>query len=306
MSFQTFLHEIEKDLPSRVYLLYASDPFLHREALESIKKLVPEEERDFNLHIFDLSSLKEDNLSFEMILNVANTVSFFGSRRLTVVGGNIQKLSKKDHKRLDAYISNPAPNSTLIMLHDGVLKKDMRDRFKGVKSISLDIREAEITYWIKQRVGLKGLEISDAAADYLIGLIGPDMGLLSSEVEKISLLGEKRIDIGDISEITAGGRTYSIFDLVEALREKDAEKVFKVYKTLSETADDYSIIGAMNWQYGRNLVSDVSPTDNEYFFRLFDALNRADIDIKSSGRAYPMEYLLVKLLRLQEGRSPSW
>lgn len=55
MSFQTFFREIEKGLPLPVYLLYTSDKFLHREAMDAIKKLVPEGERDFNLHLFDLS-----------------------------------------------------------------------------------------------------------------------------------------------------------------------------------------------------------------------------------------------------------
>lgn len=310
MSFQAFLHEIEKDLPSPVYLLYASEPFLHREAIGAIKKLVPEDERDFNLHIFDLSLSGEEGMSFEQILGVANTVPFFGRRRLTVLVGNLQKLPKKDIKRLDVYISNPAAGSVFVILHDGVLKKDMREKFRVVNPISLDIREAEIPYWIKKRGGMKGLEISDEAADYLIGLVGPEPGLLSAEIEKISLLGKKRIDVDDISDIITGGRLYSTFDLVDALREKDAEKVFKIYKTLRETAEDYSLIGAFNWQYGRNLLS--GPIGNEYFFRLFELLNSADIDIKSSGRTFPMEYLLIKLLRLQkgppeaEGHSPSW
>jgi len=298
MSFRVFLQELEKGLPLPVYLLYASEPFFHREAIEAIKKLIPKEERDFNLHIFDLSLSKEENQSFEMILNVVNTVSFFGSRRLTVLVGNLQKLSKKDLEKLDAYLSSPAPGSTFVILHEGVLKKEMRERFRSVKPISLDIRETEIPYWIKQRAGMKGLDMSDEAADYLIGLIGPDMGLLSGEIEKISLLGKKRLVVDDISDIVAGGRLYSIFDLVDALREKDAKKVFSIYKTLRETADDYSLIGALNWQYGRNLLSGGGLIKTEYFFRIFELLNKVDIDIKSSGRTFPMEYLLVKLLRL--------
>ncbi len=298
MSFRVFLQEIEKGLPLPVYLLYASEPFFHREAIEAIKKLIPEEERDFNLHIFDLSLSKEENQSFEMILNVVNTVSFFGSRRLTVLVGNLQKLSKKDLEKLDAYLSAPAPGSTFVILHEGVLKKEMRERFRSVKPISLDIRETEIPYWIKQRAGMKGLDMSDEAADYLIGLLGPDMGLLSGEIEKLSLLGKKRLVVDDISDIVAGGRLYSIFDLVDALREKDAKKVFSIYKTLRETADDYSLIGALNWHYGRNLLSSGGPIKNEHFFRIFELLNKVDIDIKSSGRTFPMEYLLVKLLRL--------
>lgn len=298
MSFRVFLQEIEKGLPLPVYLLYASEPFFHREAIEAIRKLIPEEERDFNLHIFDLSLSKEENQSFEMVLNVVNTVSFFGSRRLTVLVGNLQKLSKKDLEKLDDYLSAPALGSTFMILHEGSLKKEMRERFRSVKPISLDLRETEIPYWIKQRAGMKGIDISDEAADYLIGLIGPDMGLLSGEIEKISLLGKKRVVVDDISDIVAGGRIYSIFDLVDALREKDAKKVFSIYKTLRETADDYSLIGALNWQYGRNLFSGGGLIKNEYFFKIFELLNKVDIDIKSSGRTFPMEYLLVKLLRL--------
>jgi len=310
MSFQAFLHQIEKGLPSPGYLFYTSEPFLHREAIEAIKRLVPEGEKDFNLHIFDF--LYSAEVSFEQVLDVANTVPFFGKRRFVVFSGNLQKLSKKDLKRLNAYVSNPSPGSVFVILHDGVLKKEMREMFRELKPISLDIRESEIPYWIRQRAVTKGLEMSDEVANCLIGVVGPDMGLLSAEIEKISLLGKKRIDVGEISDIIAGGRLYSIFDLVDALREKDVEKVFRIYKLLRETTDDYSLIGALNWQYGRNMLSRSRPTENEYYSMIFEVLNKADIDIKSSGRTFPMEYLLIKLLRLQkgppeaEGHSPSW
>ena len=299
MSLQTFLKEIDKGLPAPVYLFYAQDPFLCREAIEAIRGLVPPTERDFNLHIFDLSMPGDEPMTFAQILDVANTVSFFGARRFTLCIGNPQKLLKKDQERLDSYISKPAPGSVFVLLHNGDLSKEAREKFQALKPLSLDIRESEIPHWIKQRAKVKGLEISDEASDYLIGLIGPDLSLLSSEIEKISLLGKQAIDVDDILDIVTGGRLYSIFDLVEALREKDAEQVFAIYKTMRETAEDYSLIGALNWLYARKLHSRNSRAENEYLLRVFELLNKADIDIKSSGRTFPMEYLLVKLLRLQ-------
>jgi DNA polymerase III delta subunit len=297
MSFQRLIDQIEKGLPSPVYFLYASDPFLHREALVLIKRLVPEEERDFNFHIFDLALLKEENLSFERILEVVHTVSFFGSRRVTVLTGNLQKMPKKDLHKLDEYISNPAPESVFIMLHEGTVKKEMRERFKRSHAISLDMREGEIPSWIKQRAIMNGIAISHEAVDYLIGIIGPDLGLLAAEIEKIALLGQKRIDVHDISDIIEGGRLYSTFDLVDALKEKDVGQVFKIYKTLRDVADDYGLIGALNWHYGRSMHTGGGKND-EYLSRVFNLLHSADKDIKSSGRTFPMEYLLVKLLRL--------
>ena len=299
MSFQTFMKEIEKGLTAPFYLFYAQDHFLYREAIGAIKGLVPEAERDFNLHVFDLSTPGDEPVTFAQILDVVNTASFFGGRRFTLFIGNPQKILKKDQERLAGYISKPAPDSVFVILHNGVLSKETREKFRALKPVSLDIRESEIPYWIKQRAAMKGLEISDEASDYLIGLIGPDLGLLSAEIEKISLLGKDRIGVDDISDIATGERLYSIFDLANALREKDPEKVFSIYKILRETTDDYSLIGALNWQYGRNLSPRNSRTGNEYLLKVFDLLNKADIDIKSSGRSFPMEYLLTKLLRLQ-------
>ncbi len=297
MSFQKFIDQIEKGLPSPVYLLYASDPFLHREALVLIKRLVPEEERDFNLHIFDPARLKEENLSFERILEVVHTVSFFGSRRFTVLTGNLQKMSKKDLHKLDEYIANPDPESVFIMLHEGTVKKETRDRFKRSHALSLDMREGEIPSWIKKRAAMNRIEISHEAIDYLIGIIGPDLGLLAAEIEKISLLGQKRIDVHDIPDIIEGGRLYSTFDLVDALKERDVEQVFKIYETIRDVVDDYGLIGALNWHYGRSMLTG-SRKNVDYLYKVFHLLHSADKDIKSSGRTFPMEYLLVKLLRL--------
>jgi DNA polymerase-3 subunit delta len=255
-------------------------------------------QREFNLHVFDLS-IQDENLSFAQTLDVASTVSFFGGRRFTIFIGNLQKFLKKDIERLNDYISKPAPDSVLLMIHNGALSKEAREKFVALRPVSLDIKGSEIPHWIKQRAVIKGVEISDEASDYLIGIVGPDPGLLAAEIEKISLLGKKRIDVDVFADIVAGGKLYSIFDLVNALRERDSEKVFKIYKTLRETAEDYSLIGALNWQYARNMRSRNSQAENKYLLKVFELLNKADIDIKSSGRTFPMEYLLVKLLRLQ-------
>lgn len=297
MSYQAFLQEIEKGLLSPVYLLYASDSFLLREALGLIKSVVPEGERAFNLHIFDLSS-PEERFSLQQVIEVANMFPFFGKRRFSVLWADLQKLPEKDLKRLDAYVSNPAPHSVFVMLHEGELKKDMRERFRASKIVFLDIKESEIPSWIKHKARLRGLEITDDVADYLLGLTGPSLGLLSAEIDKVSLLGKKNVSIEDISDIIAGGRFYSPFELVDALRQKDAKRVFRIYKELKGTTEDYNLIGVLNWLYGRNLAFRAWQKREEYFYRVFEILNKADIDIKSSGIDFPMEYLLIKLLRL--------
>ncbi|MEW6571062.1 MAG: DNA polymerase III subunit delta [Nitrospirota bacterium] len=285
-------------MPDPVYLLYAADPFLCREAISEITKLVPVEEREFNLHLFDLTSPGEEDTTFDQVLTIVNTVSFFGSRRFTIAISNLQKLSKKEIEKLGTYISNPAPNSVLFLFHEGVLKKEMRDKFKKIKSLPLDMKEADIPQWIKQKVSTKGVKLSNEAVEYLMDLTGTDLGLLSSEIEKISLVGKKRVEVDDISDIVTGMKIRNVFDLVDALRKKDAESVFKIYRTLKNSSEDYSLVGALNWQYGRRLRPDLSPSEKKYYLHVFELLKDADIDMKSSGRNFPLEYLLFKLLRL--------
>jgi DNA polymerase-3 subunit delta len=298
MSFQVFLNEIERDLPSPVYLLYASDPFLLREAVRAIKRMVPENEREFNLTVFDFLLEVDGKTSFRDVVDVVNTFPFLGKRRFVVFLGNLQRLIKEDLKRLEAYVLDPAPSSVFVILHEGELRKEMRERLKASKTLSLNIREAELPSWVIHRAREKGIEVSDDAADYLLGLIGPDIGLLSAEIEKISLLGKQKISVDDIQEIIEGGGFCTPFDLVEALEEKDTEKVFRIYKTLKETTESYSLIGVLNWLYGRKFSTKSSQKRKEYFCKIFELLNSADIDIKTSGREFPMEYLLIRLLRL--------
>ncbi|NWF52788.1 MAG: DNA polymerase III subunit delta [Nitrospirae bacterium] len=300
MSFQEFFKEIERQLPSQVYLLYASDHFLLREAVIEIKKFVPFEQREFNFHVFDFSS-PEEKFSIEQVIDVANTAPFFSKRRFIVLIGNLQRLLKNGSKRLHSYLSNPAPFSIFFLCHEGAFKKEMRERFKGLKTISLDIKESDIPSWIKCRTRSKGFEISDIAVDYLLGVVGPDLGLLSAEIEKISLLGKSAsgvLSVDDISKIIEGNNSYTPFNLVEALEERNTEKVFRIYKTLRQTTETYNIIGILNWLYGRLMSMDRRDKGDKYILKTFEILHSADIDIKSSGRDFPMEYLLLKLLRL--------
>jgi DNA polymerase-3 subunit delta len=302
MSYRNFLEEMKKGIPSAGYLLSASDPFLHSEATGLIRERVPEGERDFNFQSFDLAGAKDAEFSFDQILDVLNTVPFFSGRKVVVVD-NAQKLLKKDLKKLGQYFLRPSESSVLVLLYLGTVKKEMKEVLTGVKQIPLDISERDIPVWLKTRSRLRGIELSADAADYLIGTIGPDLGLLSSELDKFALLGKVDIERADISDIIEGRRTYNAFALVDAIRARDREKVFRIYRVLRETEEPYSLLGALNWQFARHLAGKDTPAERQRLHRVFGLLSEADADIKSSGGSYPLELLLVRLLRLTGERT---
>ena len=301
MSYRNFLDELKKGLPATAYVLVASDPFLHTEAMSLIKALVPEGERDFNLQTYDVISAKETDTPFDQIIDVLNTVPFFSGRKFVVIE-NVHKLLKKDLKKLGRYLLAPSESSVLVLLHAGALKKEAKETLTGLKQITLDISGREIPAWLTTKAKSRGIELSDAAVDYLLGTIGPDLGLLSSELDKFALMGKPQIMKEDIVEVIEGKRTFSAFALVDALRAGDKEETFRIYMVLKDTEEPYSLLGAINWQYGRFFAGKNSKSERSYFNRVFGLMSEADADIKSSGSAYPMELLLLRLLRLSKQR----
>lgn len=301
MSYKNFLEELKKGLPAKNYLLSASDHFLHAEAAALIKDLVPAEERDFNFHSFDITASDSEKVSIDQILDVLNTVPFFSNRKYVVVA-NAQKMTKKDLKKLEPYLRDPSEHAAFFLFHAGPVKKDIRESLRGVRQIVLDIRESDIPAWLSGKAKGKGMTLSGRAAEYLLATIGPDLGMLSTEIEKLTLIGKTAIEVHDVAEIIEGKRTYNAFSLIEALRARDAEKAFRICRVLQETEEPYALLGALNWQYSQSPMTGDSPADREYACEIFRVLNRADMEIKSSGGFYPMELLLARLLRLSGRR----
>jgi len=301
MSFKKLVEEAGKGLPLAGYLLVSSDPFLHSEAVSFVKSLVNPDEMDFNFQSFDLQAPKENQVSTEAVIDVLNTPPFFSGRKFVVVE-NSQKLLKKDIAKLAAYLLKPCGSSVLVLLNAGAVKKEVREGLTGVKQIILDLSDRDVPEWLRARAKAKGVELSPEAADYLIGTVGPEPGLLSSEVDKCTFMGKTRIEKEDIMDVVEGRRNYNAFTLIDAIRAGDADRIFSIYRILSESEEPYSLLGAINWQYSKAFGEKNTPQDAKYYHEVFNILNKADVGIKSSGSPYPMELLLVKLLRLSKQR----
>lgn len=295
MSIKHFIQEVEKGLRSPVYLLYADGPYLLREASQIVSAKIPEAERSFSFNYFDLDDLDE-KVPLEHMLDAANTMPFMGGGRRTVVIANIQELAKKDSGKLEDYIANPSPYSVLLLLHTGGLKGQFKDLTGKVKAIPLDVRQQDLPLWIREKARQKGLELTNEAIEYLIGITGSEIGLISSELEKFTVLGNKSIGLEDIRGLIKFNGDYDAFDLVNGLKERNAEKVFRIARVLLESQEPYTLIGAINWHYGQ-MASREKGRDTTHYQRIFEILNDADTGIKTSGGSYPFEYLLIRLLR---------
>lgn len=289
MSINHYLAEIKKGLRSPVYILHGDSHFLLKEAIFNTYSIVPEGNHEFALEIFDMED--GDSPPMDNIVDILNTMPFTGGRRFVFIE-NAQSIKKKELKVISDYVLNPSPYSVLIMLYLGK-KIDLNMQSQKVKIISVDIRPQDMPSWIKEKGLQKGIDLTDGAIDYLIGITGQDIGLISSELEKIALLGKRRIDSMDISSIIKSEGDYDAFDLIEAMKRNDREGVFRILKKLVDSTEPYSILGALNWYFSHSKEEDKI----EDLDRVYSLLYEADSAIKVSGGRYPLEYLFIRLLR---------
>lgn len=286
MGLNHYITEIKKGLNAPVYLLYGENHFLLKEALFITSGIVPKDNRDFCLDIIDME--ETDRPSIDNIRDILNTMPFLGGKRFVIVE-NAQLMKKKDISVISEYTSNPSPYSVLLLLHLGKLKDD----FKGllsqrIKSISVDISLKDIPLWIKEKALQKDIHLTDGAIDYLIGITGQDIGLISSELEKIALLGKREVDAADISNIVREEGDYDVFDVIEAIKRNDKKMVFKILNRLLDSVEPFNILGALNWHCKRVKGKDIE--------KVFNLLHEADLALKLSGGKYPLEYLFIRLL----------
>ncbi len=292
MSIRQFQQELSKGFPSPAYLFYSSDDFMLYEAKTTIKD--KHHSDAFNFDVFDVKS--PDNKPMEQIIDILNTMPFLSGRRVVIIE-NIQKLSKKDIKKLEEYLTNPANTSLLIMLFEGASPRLFdASVIKNIKEISLNVLEKDIPSWIRETAKRKGIEFTDRAIEYLIICVGTDMGMLYSEIEKFSSWNADKIDIDDVKGMVYAGAEYSAFDLINALKKRDAAEVFRIFESMGKNTESQMLLGALNWQYA-NIQGKSHHKDEGFFRMVFKLLHEADASIKTS-RSYVMEDLFVKLLKV--------
>lgn len=293
MNIKQFQQELSKKFPSPAYLFFSSDDFLLYEARTSIKDNYLSDA--FNFDVFDANS-PEGSKPMEQIIDILNTLPFLSGRRVVVIE-NTQKLTKKDIKKLDGYLSNPANTSLLIMLYEGTSPKLFdASVLKNIRAIGLNVQEKDIPAWIRDTSKRKGIEFTDRAIEYLISCVGTDMGMLYSEIEKFSSWSTGKIGIDDIKEMVYAGVEYSAFDLFNALKRKETAEVFRIFENMGKNTESQMLLGALNWQYA-SLQSRSSGHKDERFYRtVFKLLHKADASLKTS-HSYVVEDLLMRLLK---------
>lgn len=316
MSIKALQQEMARGMPSPVYYIWSEDLlFLEEARLKVIDAVVGSHALDFNYDAFYPSDEPKN------IRDAAYTLPFMAQRRLVVLK-DFHQFPVSSVKALSSLYKEPSETTCLVILSrkspGSVLNKTW-------KVFSLAVSQKDLPVWLKRHAAGKGLQMTGRAVNALIELIGHDPGLLLMEVDKLLLVGHKKVDESDIVSAISTTREYTPFELIDAITAGQTSRAFRIMRSslVGNALQAPVILGMLNWHYKqfyrlwrnkgkrpvkmrektfRVLVKYIPFYSEESFCRIFKILHDTDVQIKTSGRpAVAMEILLIRLLQRGAG-----
>jgi DNA polymerase III subunit delta len=250
---EDILKALDKGELSPFYLFFGPDEFMTEIVVSRIRKeYIPESASDFNLEI-----CYGGEASASDIVSKAQTVPFMSRNRLIIVR-RTEEFKADQLERFMAYLDNPVPSTCLIFLSSKTdFKRNFYKKFRAAgRAVDFkELKSNQIAPWIKRMAKELDLNISGQSCVYLQNVVGDRLRDLYSELTKLQLrYGHSEVGEKEIRELAIHGRTYNIFELMDALSIKDKAKSLSVLNRFLEEEDKKNaplqIIGMLNRQLG--------------------------------------------------------
>lgn len=256
------------------FCILGTEDFQKNEALKIILKTHNVAEFDgFDsfLAYGDNYSTKENSIN--TIIEQLNMLSFIQEKK-TVVLKNYENLNIDNQDQITKYLANPSPDNLFIFSVD---KLDARkSSTKAIFNSCMVIECKEIRYqnvlarWLDEEIRARGLIFDNIARNTFLNSIELDYYVASNELSKLELYigNRKHVTNEDVLNCTAFSKTYSIFELLDEIGYKNAQKAILIADNLLENDVNQIMIIAMItnffftlWNLSAVMQKNISPNE---------------------------------------------
>lgn len=217
----------QKKFKSLYWLEGDEDFFIDQVTNYAEHHLLDESEKGFNLSI-----LYGKETSWSAVINACRRYPMFAERQVVVLK---EAQAMKDILKLEAYIDKPLESTIFVVAHkqgkiDGRSKMAKLIKERGVLLSTKKMYDNQLPGWVEAYVSGLGRAISQKAGILLVDHIGNDLSRMANEIEKllVNLPEGKKIDENDIEKYVGISKEYNVFELQNAIGQKDMGKVMKI------------------------------------------------------------------------------
>ena len=228
---RTINEHVKKKSFARVYLLCGDEPYLRRQCRDKLVSAMIPEGDTMNLERYEGKGIDEPDL-----IRKADTFPFFSDYRVIVVEDS-GMFASAGHDKLVEYIRE-IPETTCLIFSEAEV--DKRNKlYKAVAAAghvaTLSVPpDKQLTLWLAGMVGREDKQIRESTLQYFMQLVPHDMYSMANEMEKlITYVGEKTyIDRSDVDAVCCVFVENRIFDMIQAVSEKNQTKALSLYEDL--------------------------------------------------------------------------
>ncbi len=214
----------------QAYLLYGEERFLRRQYREKLRAALCADGDDMNVHFYE-----GRNVPVGEIIDLAETLPFLAERRVIFLSDS--GLFKAGGEQMATYLA--APNETTFFVFS---ESEVDKRSKLYKTVQSKGHAAEFSAqdentlkrWIAGLLAREGKKISEGTAQLLLSKTGTDMDNIRMELEKLCCYCMDRdvITAEDVESICTTRVSSHIFDMINAISEKQQKKALELYYDL--------------------------------------------------------------------------
>lgn len=225
---------LAQDIKSRefkpVYLIYGEEAFLKKSYKNQIREAIAGDDT-MNSHSFE-----GKGLDLKEIISLADTMPFFGEKRLIVIEDS-GLFKSGGGEMLVEYLPH-MPDTTCILFVESEV--DKRNRlYKKVKDLGYAAEmtrqnAAQLASWAGRILAKEGKKITGRTMELFLSKTGDDMENIQMELEKLIsyTMGREVVTDQDVEEICTVRVTNKIFDMVAAIVNRKTKAAMDLYEDL--------------------------------------------------------------------------
>jgi DNA polymerase-3 subunit delta len=237
----SYLAEPEKHVPEGVCAVYGDEAFLKGEVLAALRRqLLGGNDGEFGLSVFPGGEVQ-----LRDVRDALSSVSLFGDGQRVVIVEDADTFVSDHRSELEDYVDKvagtgapgrrvdvPAPGhgTRSVPATKSVLILDVKTwpsntrLAKAVATSGMAIKcdepnERQAKSWLTQRAkAVHNVRLDAAAADALLELVPPELGILVQEIDKLALVvgPDRVVNVKLVQENVGGWRTRATWDMIDA------------------------------------------------------------------------------------------
>lgn len=214
----------------QVYLLYGEERYLRRQYREKLRSALCESCDTMNIHFFE-----GKDISVGEIIDLAETLPFFGDRRVIFVTGS--GLFKSGGEKMAEYLTAPSETTFFVFMEDEVDKRSKLYKAVQSKGYACEFTmqdENTLKRWIAGILAREGKRVTENTVQLILSRTGTDMENIQMELEKLICYCMDRDVVAreDVEAVCTTRVSNHIFDMINAISAGQQRQALDLYYDL--------------------------------------------------------------------------